>query len=783
MRNIIFLLGAAAVLGGCSITRGIPEGSYVLTDNTIKTDRTTPRKERIKSAEISKYIRQKPASDLLGIRVWIYEQANPDKENWWNNLLRTAGTRPVVLDTLQTSQSSQNIKAYISSNGFFAAETDYRIDYNHRRRTAKVTYSALQGEPYRIEHIGYDYRDNFAQKLIERDTITSLTTGDILNLNALGEERKRVADVLRNEGYYDFSVADIEFLVDTTIGNHLADVEMVIKQKNEGFTRQGLPIETKNTVYRVAQTYIFPDYDATAAATDPDYMRGLDTTFYRGLGIIYSGKRPPVRPKVLRKLVSIKQNGIYSDTEMNRTYNNIMRLDYFRSSNIMFSQAPTPKRNITMVGDHWSETVNATEGDLICDIKCTPAQLQSYKIELEATSTSSYYGIATTLGYQNRNLFRGAELFDMSFTLGYEFLKLSDPNAERNSYEIGGRMGFTFPTFIAPFNVDPTGRINSAQTRLEFSINDQNRRYYKRTLSGVTWGYTWNNGRKNSYQLRPIDISIVKVGYVDPDFLERLKNPYLEESYRESQMMAGISASYALTDERSANSDYRVLRANASTSGNLISAVSSIVNAKKVDGQYELFGIPYAQYLRGDLSYSQLWQIGEKSAFVYRLYGGLVYPYGNSRNSSIPIDRLFYVGGINSMRGWTVRTLGPGSAAITSTDYPRQFGNMRLEANVEMRFPMWGIFDGAVFFDAGNVWYTPNITDSTAGSHFHLSTFLPQIGLNTGFGLRFNLQVLVLRLDWGVQLYNPNKAEGSRWVVTKFSTKNTALNFGIGYPF
>lgn len=774
---------ALCFLVGCNIKGYLPEGAYMLTKNVVEEDKSTPRNERIAGSEVSKYIRQRPSMDLWGIRAWLYCQADTVGAKWWDKFLRNVGAEPVILDTTQTRLSAANIGAYVASRGFFNAEEEYSFRLNPKNQTAEVTYTTFQGEPYRIARVESQISDDFMAKVLASDTTSFVRPGNILDLEMLGTERTRIAEVLRNRGYYDFSVADIEFRVDTTIGKHQANLTMVIGGRTVGYNSQGQPIEENHPLYRLGRIKILPSYDATRAATDPDYLLSLDTMNYKGLEIVYSDGKPNLRPSVLRKFVRLQQGALYSNAKVNSTYDNLMGMDYIRSANILFSPstvAPTP---ITLVGDHWSDTAETTEGILDCEIRLTPAQRQNYKVELEASTTSSFYGLATTVGYQNRNTFRGAELFDMSFTFGYEFLKVADPSFNRNSIELGGRVGITFPQFLFPGDLDPNGRIQNAKTRIEFSINDQNRRYYDRVLSNVTFGYTWSFGSLYHYSLRPFDVSLVKMNHVSQSFLDRLQNPYLRDSYT-TQMMAGLSGSFHFGEQNiTSKRDYVDLRVNIGTSGNVLSGINHLLGSSKTNGHYTMFGIPYAQYIRTDLSWAQSLEVGEHSNFVYRLFGGIIYPYGNSHHESLPADRLFYAGGINSMRGWSVRTIGPGSSAEVHSGYPSQFGNLRLEANAEFRFPIWSIFDGAVFVDAGNVWYTPDIHGVPDGAAFRFGSFVPQIALNTGLGLRLNLKVLVLRLDWGVQLHNPNKPEGERWVIAHPKWSNTALNFGIGYPF
>ncbi len=768
----------------CSIRNYLAEGEYVLTKNRVESDPATPRKERITASEMGKYIKQRPSMDLFNIRAWLYLNANPEKNNLGNNLMRALGTPPVILDSTLTRRSAENIEAYIASRGFFAAEEEYSFKLNPSKQTAEVTYTAIQGKPYRIRSVEYNIEDDYIAKLLQGDTLSFIRKGSILDINALGKERERITKLLRGEGYYDFSENNISFKVDTTLGNHGASVELILRGHLLGYNDNGEPIMENNPLYRIGNIRVLPDYNATEAATNPDYLHSLDTLSYEGMDIIYRGNKPNIRPAVLRRLVRLNSGSMYNDQKVVTTYENLMGVDYIHSANIIF----TPNRNdgmrkVTYVGDHWSDTAETEEGSLDCEIRLSPALRQSYKVELEASTTSSFYGVATTVGYQNRNLFRGAELVDMSFTFGYELLKVEDPSLNRNSIELGGMIGITFPQFLSFVDLDPMGRTHNPQTRLEFSINRQNRRYYDRVLSNVSFGYSWGDGKLSQFVLRPFDASLVKMNYVSQTFLDKLQNPYLRDSYT-TQMMAGISGSYLRGIQNiNGQQEYTTLRVGFSTSGNLLSGIKHIAHAEKHDGHYAVFGIPYAQYLRGDVSWAQSISVGESSSIVYRLYGGLIFPYGNSRNESLPADRLFYAGGVNSMRGWTVRTLGPGSSAEVNSGYPSQFGNLRLETNVELRFPLGGIFDGAVFVDAGNVWYTPNIQGIPEGAAFKFDKAFGDIALNTGVGLRLNLSVLVLRLDWGIQLHNPNKPEGEQWVIARPNIHNTALNFGIGYPF
>ncbi len=772
--KIAAIVLAAFLLGACSVSKEIAGEQYILKKNIIETDRSTPRKERVTATELNKYIKQKPPGNLLGIRTWLYGLADPQKENWWNNTLRRIGTQSIVLDTTLTAISAENIKRYIDSRGYFQSSEKYSVKLDSARHKAKVTYTTRQGAPYVISKLTYDISDPFIERMLAyADTTDRLRVGDILDNNRFSSERTRISDFLKKKGYYNFSIDNIRFSVDTMAGDHTAKVKVIVRSSDDG------GIEGQGTVYRIKEVNVYPDYDAAAAMNDAGYFSSLDTISFDGVNILYHGTLS-VRPEVLRKLIYLSPGNIYNEEEVNRTYSSIIETDYFKSANILFTQLPsTGGRTVTFVGNGWNDTASAPEGEIVCDIRCIPALRQSFSVEAEASTTSSFYGISATVGYQNRNIFRGAEVLDMSVKVGYELLK---NKGTHNSYEFGVQTSLTFPSFIAPVDFNRDRRLRSPQTKMELSVSLNNRPYYERVLSSATFGYSWNNGRHSTYQIRPIDINIVKLNYISQAFLDRLENPYLKNSYS-SQFMAGMSGSFLYNNQgTSANGNSLVVRLNWETMGNLLYGAHRLFSANKGESHYNMLGIRFAQYARMDASIVKTVMLGDVTSLAGRLYGGYGFTYGNSEDSSLPFDRFFYAGGINSMRGWLVRTLGPGTSTVPEgITYPSQLGNMRLEANLELRFPVVKSLHGALFFDAGNVWYTGD--DSLDDpSVFHFDTFLGQMGFNTGLGVRLDFKVTVVRLDWGIRLHNPNNPAGERW-IHGFHLDDTALNFGIGYPF
>ena len=787
--RMVVILSLGILCSACSVTRKLSPGEYFLQRVEIQDDKQTPKQERIRSTTLEEYVRQSPNKRFLGTNfyVWAYNLANPNKDNWWNNLKRKVGEEPVLLDTLLTEKSAQNLKTYMDSRGYYSSQVEYSIDTTRRRKRAFVSFKTIQNEPYRIKSISYDFRDNQLAPVIEADTASSLLkVGNIFDITALDKERQRIASYLNDRGYYNFSINNIEYRVDTLGNNREASIRMIVKRNITGYDERGRAIMDNNRIFRITEINVMPEYDP-ATEREVASQRMVDTTFYQGLNIISEGK-PNVRPAVLRTAIPLTPNTLYNSSQVERTYSEIMSLGYFKSARIAFEELPRGVDDSLMV-NYAGEGREAysprrfediKEGYLRCHILCSPTLKQGVNVELEGSTTSSFYGASATVGYQNRNLFRGVETLNTSVTFGYEYMKA--PNtSKRSANELGLTVGLSFPRFILPFRLS-TRNINMPRTKVEVSFNYQDRPYYRRDLSRATWTYSWRslNGRY-SYQLRPIDINWINVGYMNNEFFNSLRNEYLRQSYR-TQAIVGLSGSYTYNNQnKNIGGNATLLRINFESAGNLMNLIGRTFSERTDEGYYNVLGVRFSQYVRGDVSLSRKIVLGEKTALAGRIFAGCGVPYSNSK--ALPFDRLFYVGGSNSMRGWTPRTLGPGNTPAEDTPYPVQMGDMRLEGNLEFRFPIWGMFHGATFVDVGNVWYLGrDKTQVPADGVFHIDKFYKQLGMNTGLGLRIDITFVILRLDWGIQLHNPNRPEGQRW-IHDFRWKNTALNFGVGYPF
>lgn len=786
------LLYIAIILTGlsCGVTRHIPEGDYFLQSVRVVEDRQPPKDDRIPAYIFRNYVRQLPNKHFLGTNfyVWAYNLANPEKDNTWNRFKRKIGQEPIYFDETLAQKSADNLEAYMKTQGYYGCQSSFEVDTISRKKRALVTYKVEQGAPYTISNIDYQFRDTLIRGIIEADTSSLLKVGDIFNVATLDKERERIANDLRRQGYFNFSVNNVEFVADTLAGNRKVNLTTIIKRYLSGYTTKGEPILRDNIRYIIDTISVIPDFDPSIVMTDTAYLSRVDTTLYSGLDLIHQGEKSSVKGFILRRAIPMRTDNFYDVDQVSKAYKNLMSMGYFKSAKISFEEIGLEEPSLSSV-DIMSRgsidsiiTVSSPIGRLKCNILCTPALKQSAKIEVEASSTSTFYGLSLTAGYQNRNIFRGAEALDIDFTTGYEFMKVDA--AKDMATEVGVSTGLSFPRFIVPWFMEKWAlhKFEQPRTKVGISVNFQDRPYYRRTLSSASIDYSWRSKGYSTFSLRPININLIDIAELDKKFYNNLSNEYLKKSF-ETQFIAGLTFGYAYNNQpRNLAGDATLFRFNLETSGNLLRGIDNLFSAPNSEGVHHIFGVPFAQYVRSDFSLSHKITLGEKTAIAGRISSGVGFAYGNS--TSLPFDRLFYAGGSNSMRGWAPRTLGPGSSPETlDMNYPIQMGDLKMEANLEFRFPIWENFNGATFFDLGNVWYMNKDDSSYPESIFHFNSFYKQLGFNTGLGIRLDIQFAVLRLDWGVQIHNPNMPVGERWVINNLHWNNTALNFGVGYPF
>lgn len=779
-KNIFLLIFISLLSYSCNVTRKIPAGKYLLAKNTITISYadSIKRAEKVSPSELTRFIplSQTPNKKVLGgyFFLWIHNMSDSTKTNKFNKFLRRVGESPVLLDTTAMLKISKEMDIYMDAKGYFNAKITDTVQY--KKRKANVVYRVTAGAPYIIKSVDYKFNDESLRPIILDDSINSLIkVGNTLNRMTMDSERSRIASMLEDLGYYQFSSANVRYLVDTLKMKNQANITIIINKSNISGQMQN------NKMYRVRDIYINTNYEPKVGIDTIKY----DTVNMGGLNFIYQrGAKRNIKPDIMARAITIYPNVIYSKEEINYTSANISNLKFFKSANILFSEVASEEDDfVHYINDDVADTLAFTpEGYVDCTILCSPSKRQNYRADFELSTNSNYTGISLTLGYGNKNIFKRAEQFNINATASYDFMR---SKAKRDSYEFGVSASLAFPRLAAPRFINRYRNLYRTSTSIDVSYSSQRRPDYDRTLLNASFGYNWTSNKLFSYTFKPLNISLIRVPWIREEFLEDIENPYLRNSYQ-SQMIFGMFGSFKFSTQNTGRQNNYTVRVNTETSGNFLDLMTTVINSKKVDKDdeqyYQVFGVRYAQYFRTDLDFSYKYTIGSNSsnAIVYRFFAGGGYSYGNTK--SIPFERMFYSGGSNSMRGWQIRTLGPGGTPqVSASSYPNQVGDIRLETNIEGRFAIWGPINGALFFDLGNVW-SNGIGELNQEARFKWNTFYKQLGFNTGLGVRLDFGFFVLRVDWGIQLHNPGWPAGERW-IRDFKFNNTAVHFGIGYPF
>ncbi|MDE6080783.1 MAG: outer membrane protein assembly factor, partial [Muribaculaceae bacterium] len=431
---------------------------------------------------------------------------------------------------------------------------------------------------------------------------------------------------------------------------------------------------------------------------------------------------------------------------------------------------------------------------LDCVILLSRTKKMGASLELEGTNSEGDLGFGVGLTFQHRNLWKGSETLTTKFRTSYESLSGNLDGLINDRYtEFAGEVGITFPKFKAPFIPRHYKQRIIASSEVALSFNYQERPEYTRIISGAAWKYKWTN-RSNTMRrtLDLLDVNFVYLPHSTLNFIDEIapSNPLLRYSY-EDHLIMRLGYTYYLTNRKMTTADissnrrqqnFYTLRYSIETAGNTLYAISNLIGQKKSDGAYKVFGTQYSQYVKSEIEYTRTHYIDRRNSFAYRAGFGIGYPYGNSR--MIPFEKRFYAGGANGVRGWGVRTLGPGSydSKNSVTDFINQCGDISLDLSVEYRAKLFWVFEGALFIDAGNIWTIHNY-ENQPGGMFKFNSFYKEIAASYGAGLRMDFTYFVLRLDLGIKAHNPAMNQEAWPLIHPRWHRDATLHFAVGYPF
>ncbi len=824
------LLAYIIFLSSCGINKHLKENEFLLSKNEIKENGT-----HIDHAELEAFVRQKPnrkVLKLIRLNLWLYNQvdqvkmlkhkakrdarydrinAKRIKKNNLKNQKRIAkgkstkapnlknkekatfresiievGEPPVILDTVLTRITKNQLQKFIFSKGYFDSKVKDSLVLDVKNKRAKNYFFITKTKPYTIQNIDYKIEDTLIKPFVLKDTVTSFVKCHMIyDEDVFQKERERITENQLNNGYFYFAPEYINYIVDTNLVGQNVNLTIGLKQYSKTFNETNDSLVYVNhprffiqNVYLIPET--IPDFKGKSDAV---FMK--DTTEYYGIKILHNNVLKFLE-KDLARNIFISPNQLYQQSLSEETFKNLSALRVFKNVYIQYLKNP-----------YYSDKLD-------CYIVCQPVVKQSVTIETEGTNTSGNLGIAGSLVFQNKNAFKGAELVELklkgSLTAQKQFNKttnttnINDVQRTFNTIQFGPELNIYFPKPLFPFtlfyNKKHTNNIRyfiQPKTILNLSVNYQSRPEFNRTIYNVSYGFKFTNSKSLLYyDIVPLEAYIVKAklfGNFQTE-LSKLNDYFLLNSFQDHiTTLSKISAVFnnqLLSKKR----NLMYLKVSLSSSGNILRGLYSVTHQDKdIQGRYLIQDIPFSQFLKFDIDFRSYHKIRKNEKLVYRIVGGFGKPLKNL--TSLPYEQSFFSGGPNSIRAWRARTLGPGSYNQPDSVTARydKIGNIQIESNVEYRFHIFKSFYGAWFVDAGNIWQSYSDPNKPNGQ-FKLNKFYKEIAVGSGFGLRYDFSFFVLRFDGAIKVIDPQFNEGNRFVLGKQTIRQSGiLNFGIGYPF
>ena len=776
IRNNLYILTCTlftVLLLSCGTLQMHQKRGIMLHRDIIKIDN-----RKINKDDLLGFLRQKPNKRILGVinfKVWLYESNQPRKhDNWFKRWMRERiGEAPVILDSLSTVGDGVQMLKHLHNLGYYNAKVTPLIRHL-RGKKANVVFNIKTGIPYKIRQIRYDIKDTLIKKIVLADTSNSLVNRtDNLDSYVLNAEGDRITRMLKNKGFFLFSKEFLHFSIDSSFNSHQADVKILIHIASGSLNEQLI-----NKQFRVRNFTIYPDYENlsnTKLATDTIYSITRNGKLQFPTSHKYSFlEKGPLRIKPQSIMNSLLFNGgdLYNMDLTTMSFDRLSDLAIFRYVNIDFKPVPA---KLNPDSTAW----------LDCNIQMMRNLAQSYSFEYEGTNNGGRLGLGGNLVYKNLNIFKGGETFYITLNGAAETQQSTQTKNSFlffNTLETGVQSGLTFPKLLLPLNERFIYHNSRPKTTIQTGFNMQERPDFKRYITNVSINYEWKSSNYITHSLIPLNINSVRLINPSAAFTTylngldlRFRNQYTDH------LIWALQYSFLYNDQQlNRANNFTYFRFNAESSGNTLNLFDHILNIKKNgDGFRTLLNIRYAQYVRSDVDYRYYVYSSPKRSWVFRAAAGMGLPYGNS--NSLPFEKAFFAGGANDMRGWILRSLGPGGYYNPANTFDKT-GDIQLESNVEYRFPIYDFINGGLFCDAGNIWLLNPNKDFPNGEFS--SRFLKQVAVDAGFGFRFDFGFFVFRIDAGLPIRYPYLNNDRNWVdLSKTQMKNVVWQFALGYPF
>ena len=686
--------------------------------------------------------------------LWAYNAFSGKESGFSKWMYKTFAGKPVLISTVNPATRIKVATNTLHNYGYFRGKVDYEVLYNKKNeKKAKINYSVKTGKVYRLDSIAYKNFPAQADSIIRHNMRESyLRKGDAFNVVNMSNEQTRLEKLFRNQGYYYYKSNFATYKADTLMKPY--KVQLVMQPKETLPPLVNRPWYIGNTIISI---YNNEDDSLT------------QTRKHRSLIFNFSGKKPSLHPIVWLQNIAHRPGRIYRQSDEEKTQEMLSSLGIFSHLNVSYQRQDT----------------TATCDSLDLHIEAVLDKPYTSDFEMNVTEKNSErIGPGLSWSLQRKNAFHGGELVNFKIYGSYEWRTTGEKSKRDkffNSYNVGTQLSFDFPRIIFPGISRRQFRF-STSTSFALTADWLNRAgYFNLFSSGLSVKYAWNKKKTSKHELTPFSLTYDKLINSTQEFDSIMQsNPALYTSMR-NRFVPAMQYTYTYTSgEEHRNPLWWQI--TIKEAGNVTAGIYALAGKSFSEKNKNLFNNPFAQYLKISTELHNTFRIYRDYKFVTRLMAGAVWSYGNS--TVAPYSDQFFVGGANSIRGFTIRSIGPGSyyTPHSKYSYMDQTGDIKLEGNIEFRFPLFGSLHGAVFLDAGNVWLMRE-DEMRPGGKFKLSNLFQELALGTGAGLRYDMDFLILRLDLGIALHDPaNRHRSGYYNIGKFKD-GLALHFAIGYPF
>ena len=763
-----FILCVAILFTSCSVSKHLSEDArvHVKTNIEFANPELIKNKKEVKNDLVS-ISQPEPATGFSKWQTNLYNKLSTKVKRdstgrekgvrGW--VIRSIGKPPVYFDVRMINRSRSLFQKYFNDNGYFG--TTIQVDSTLDKKEVTINYNIFPKEQYFVRNIQMPNDSiEFIKKIMSFGEKSLLISGTPYDQTKLTAERERLTKLANNSGYLSVNKDHFYFFVDTALGTKHVDVFMQVRQPADS---------TIFKAYSLNHTVVFASHNLPSKESE------RDTTIIDNFEILQ--KKKVIRPKVLANIINGEKGQLYSAKQQDDAITRLLDLGIYKFVNLQVEK-------------------EITDSAYLYNRKyfLSPGLMQDVTAEFEAISRStSYFGLASTVTYSHKNIFRGAERLDVSVSGGIGTQNNTTEDL-LNTLDGAFQISLTLPRLLFPFNLKLKQGPFIPKTVISIGDDYQQRKiYYTVNTFTFQYGFRWSKAKNKHHQLVPLNINQFIVKEVTDSMKVLLEeNPRLKNSFKDVFIL-GLYYNYTYSSQTTnLKKPYFYFRPSFETSGNVANLLISTIN-KQQEKPYTIFGAPFAQFIRLDSDFR--YYIPLNKAFIAtRFIAGVGIAYGNSE--VLPYIKQYFIGGPSSIRAFQFRALGPGSVVPpdkNENSFIEQTGDMRLEANVEYRFPMISYLKGAVFVDAGNIWLLDNSSSTSeplVEGVFNFDTFYKQIAVGTGFGFRLDLSVLVIRLDMAFPLRKPWLEEGGRWVIRDirflerdWRNNNIQWNFAIGYPF